>query len=52
VDDFTEHGTFYDELERIKQGKYEVISINAGHKQHMTQTCVVPLQLVLFPLIG
>jgi len=46
------HGTFYDELEHIKQGKYEAISLEVGREQQNTHPVAIPLQLALFPLVG
>lgn len=46
------HGAFYDELEYIKQGKYERLTISGDCEQQSPQGIAVPLQLGLFPLPG
>jgi hypothetical protein len=45
------HGTFYDELENIKQGKYETILHQEDIDHHAIQQ-TIPIQLSFFPLDG
>ncbi len=45
-------GAFYDELENIKQGKYERLCLSTACEQPSTQGNAAPLQLKLFPCMG